>query len=105
MLGLSQVGAVGDGARLRWQISSPGNKPDSAIKNSAKKIQLGHYDDPMGPLNPNLILSVWGSVSPSVKRKVTTLPCSPRLFLDCCKITDVNIQFPLPDTSSGIVII
>ena len=59
----------------------------------------------MGHLNPNLILSVWGSVSPGVKRKVTTLPSSPRLFLDCCKITDVNIQFPLPDTSSGIVII
>lgn len=103
---MSQVGAVGDGARLRGGKSAVlGTSLTLPLKTWPKKIQLGHYDDPMGHLNPNLILSVWGSISPGVKRKVTTLPSSPRLFLDCCKITDVNIQFPLPDTSSGIVII
>ena len=44
-------------------------------------------------------------VSPGVKRKVITLLSSPRLFPDCCKITNVNVQLPLPDTSSRIDII
>ena len=54
------MGAFGGGVRFKgWGISSPGNKPDSAINS------VGHLD-------PTLPPCLRASVSRGVKRKVIT---------------------------------